>query len=389
MRRSRGESTMLAKKYSVFQNKIKKHLKGFKKKKPITEGEFDSFIERIISDKSLDLSDKVYCRDGFAFINQIDHHTFQIPCFQINTFGKEYFRDSVVKLCTPILLTVKAHGSGRRLNHGMKHSCLTIEDFYLGKHFSGSKGKLCDRDQFNSHARMLFLSEPNINPFGYHIVYRLMKANYICHHIAEVMGYAFGALDVCWRHKKDSLFLSSGSHFNQRMDKLYIDIIENFSSDRMRGFFQIPHYAKLYDDIERFKEEHDNMLWEVTYRKESETFYLPVGYQKVRKKMFHKNVNVVTTQHILEHILTAYYRRKNSFVVANTFQTLEYLSRAFIAKREGRTEESGKFVKSVSTCLGHYPERDFVEYYEKEKEKYPAFVSEYSHTMFFRPPVLL
>lgn len=381
---------MLTKKYNAFRREVKKDLKLIKKKKKkIKEAEFDRFIKKVLSNKALDLSDKVYCRDGFAYIHEIDHHTCQIAAFQINTFGVGYLGDSIVKLCTPILLTIKIHGGYRHADQSLKDTSVSIEDFYLGKYFTGSKGELCDRDKFTEYARMLFISERKVSPYNYEILYQLMKSNYICHHIAEVMGYAFGALDIFWTHGIDHCFLSSGSFFNNKMDKLNIDIIDNFSSEKMRGFFQIPHYAKLGEDLKKFREEHDNMLWEVTYGDEVETFYLPVGYQKIRRKMFNKDVHVVTTQHIIEHILTAYYKRKNAFVVANTFQTLEYLSRAFIAKSEGKKDESGAFVKSVSTCLGHYPERDFLEFYEKQKAKYPKFISEFSHTMFFRPPILL
>jgi len=82
------------------------------------------------------------------------------------------------------------------------------------------------------------------------------------------------------------------------------------------------------------------------------------------------------------------YHRKNVFVVANTFQTLEYLSRAMVARSEGLLEEGGEFIKEASLCLGHYPERDFKEFYRKRESKYPSFISDYSHTMFFRPPIL-
>lgn len=378
---------MLAKKYNDFRREVKKYIRGLKKKK-VEESEFDEFIENILSNNILDISGKVYCRDGLAFVNEIDHYTFQIICFQINSFGAGAFGDSIVKLCTPILLTIKVHGIHRHSKHSLKDTCISVDGFYLGKSYSGSKGALCNRDNFNSYAKMLFLSEADIYPFSHQIIYRLINANYLCHHIAEVMAYAFGALDIYWTHRKDLLLLSSGSFFNQSKDKLYIDIIENFSSEKMRGYFQVPHYVRLIEDIEKFKEEYDILLWEVTYRNEIETFYLPIGYQKVRKKMFNKNVNVITSQHIIEHILTAYYKRRNAFVVANTFQTLEYLSRAFIAKMEGQDEEYSNFLKNVSSCMGYYPERKFKAFCQKKEAKYPVFLSEYSHTMFFRPPVL-
>jgi len=294
----------------------------------------------------------------------------------------------VKKLCTPILLTVKVHGSHAYLNHRLKDACISIEDFYLGRRFCGSKGALCDRDKFDSLARMIFLSKPDIYSYNHHIVYQLINSNYLCHHIAEVMGYAFGALDVHWTLGEKTLYLSSGSRFNEAKDKLLIDVIDSFSSERMSGLFVVPHYAKLSQDIRKFKEEFDTLTWEVRYRGELETFYLPIGYQKVRKQMFHKNVNVITSQHIIEQVLTEYYGRKNAFVVANTFQTLEYLSRAFLAKKEGRSAECNDFVRTVSSCLGHYPEKDFEKLYKEKESRYGRFISEYSHTVFFRPPVL-
>ena len=167
-----------------------------------------------------------------------------------------------------------------------------------------------------------------------------------------------------------------------------MNIIDNFSEEKMSGHFQIPHYVKLAENVEKFKEEFDNLLCTVSYRKQLETFYLPIGYQKVRKKRFNKNINVITSQHILEHLLVAYYKRKNAFVVTSTFQILEYLSRALIAKAEGKEKEFGDYMKTVTACMGYYPERDFGEFLKKKESKFPVFVSEYSHTMFFRAPVL-
>jgi len=378
---------MLAKKYNSLQREVKKYLK-VKKGKKMTESEFDSFIKKILSCKSLEESKKVYCRDGFVYVNKLDNHTYQLICFQINSFGDGIFDKKVVKLCTPILLTVTVHGSHYYLDHSLKDACISIDDFYLGKHFTGSKGKLCDRDQFNKFARELFLSESTVYSFNHQIIYHLMNANYLCHHIAEVVGYAFGALDTYWKHDKKMFFMSSGSFFNQSTDKLFIDIIDNFSSEKMNGYFQVPHYAKLMKDPKKFREEFDTLTWEVRFRGEMETFCLPIGYQKISKKMFHKNVNVITSQHIIEQVLTEYYKRKNAFVVASTFQTLEYLSRAFVAKKEGRHAECNDFVKAVSSCLGHYPERDFEKFYQEKEAKYVRFVSDYSHSVFFRPPVL-
>jgi len=141
---------MFTKKYSSLQRVVKKHIRGFNKKKKITQGEFDDFVNKILSDKTLDVEDKIYCRDGFAFVNKLKDNCFQILCFQVNSFGAGIFSESIKKLCTPIMLTVTVHGPHHYLEHNLKDSCISIDDFYLGKNYSGSKGKLCKRDKFNS-----------------------------------------------------------------------------------------------------------------------------------------------------------------------------------------------------------------------------------------------
>jgi hypothetical protein len=44
------------------------------------------------------------------------------------------------------------------------------------------------------------------------------------------------------------------------------------------------------------------MHWEVNYKRAIENLYLPVGFQKIDKKIFNKAANVITTQHIVEYI---------------------------------------------------------------------------------------
>jgi hypothetical protein len=379
---------MLTKKYTAFQKEVKKQIKNLKKKKKITESDFDSFVKKILSKKSLDLENKLYCRDGFVFVHQLDHNTFQILAFQINSFGAGIFDKSMVKLCTPIMLTITAHGTHRYLQHSLKDTCVSIDEFYLGTHYSGSKGPLCKRNKFNSYAKLLLLSKDSSYSFNHHMVYHIMNANYLCHHISEVLGYAFGAIDSYWKRDKNLFFLASCSWFDNDKSRLYVNIIENFSDEKMSSHFQIPHYEKLAENVEKFKEEYDNLLCSISYKEEVETFYLPIGYQKIRKKRFHKNINVITSQHILEHLLSEYYQRSNTFVVTNSFQTLEYLSRALLAKTEGKEKEFKQYMGTVTSCMGYNPDRDFENLIKKKEAKYPVFETEFSHSMFFRAPVL-
>ena len=73
----------------------------------------------------------------------------------------------------------------------------------------------------------------------------------------------------------------SGSQYNENKHKLNIEILDNFSYERMRCNFAVPHYAKLVKDLSKFKEEYDLMLWEVVYKRDRESFYLPAGYQSI------------------------------------------------------------------------------------------------------------
>ena len=380
---------MITKKYEHFQKAMKEHIAPLKNKKgKVTEEEFETFIEKLLADRSIELDGKIYSRDGFVYVKEIDHSTYQLICFQINSFGSGIFGDNIKKLCTPILTTVTLHGKHRYLNHTLKDSCISVDDFYLGKLYTGSKGPLCKRDEFNEYAKKVFISDSKTYSFNHNVVYQLMTTNYLCHHIAEVMGYAFGAIDMHLTHDMNVFHLSSASAFNESKEKLHLDIIDDFTGERMSSHFQIPHYAKLKDDVTKFHEEFDSLTWEVSFMKDTETFLLPIGYQRVSQKKFNKNVNVITSQHIIEELLANYYKRNNAFVVSSTFQTLEYLSRAFMAKMEGEDQEFMDFMRSVTSCLGYYPERNFEELYEARENKYPSFISEYDHTMFFRAPVL-
>jgi hypothetical protein len=221
------------------------------------------------------------------------------------------------------------------------------------------------------------------------IIYKLISSNFICHHIAETLSYALGALDLFWYTRKNSAYMVSGSYYIENRRKLKVEIFDNFSFETMKSSFDVPSYAKIEsNDIRKFSEEYNLMQWEVKYKREVENFYLPAGFQKIDKKKFNKAANVITTQHIVEYLLKTYYNRMNTHMVSSTFQTLEYLSRAILAKIEGRSDEGTDFLKMASSCIGHYPDRDMKKIWDKQVEKFPMFTGDYVHSMFFRPPVI-
>jgi hypothetical protein len=379
---------MFVEKYNNFQRFVGSQVPATGKK-PISEEAFDRFIATILANDSLDLQGKIYCRDGFAYVKELDKHIFQIMAFQINSFGEGAFGDKILKLCTPILVTVKTHSTHFYSGHTLKDTNLSFEDFYLGKNYSGSKGPMCDRKKIGGHTKDIFLKNQLNTSYRYGIIYKLIQTNFICHHVAETLSYALGALDLFWYTRKSSAYLVSGSYYYENRRKLKVEILDNFSFERMRCLFDIPSYAKIENKkIDKFSEEYNLMHWDVIYKREMENFYVPVGFQKINKKMFNKSANIITTQHIVEYILKTYYNRMNPHVVTNTFQTLEYLSRAILAKIEGRNEEGTDFLKMASSCMGHYPERDIEKIWRKQDEKYPLFISDYVHSMFFRPSVI-
>ncbi len=379
---------MLAKKYERLERFVRKELRRFQKDGPIAPEEFDDFIATVLANRQLDEKDKIYCRDGCVWGKRIDTDLYQVICFQINSFGAGIFGDGIVKFSTPLLLTVKVHGSHLHLTHSLRDSCVGLTDLYLSRHYAGSKGPLCQRDKFQDLARQLFLGGDALYSFDYHTVYRLMNANYLCHHIAETMGYAFGAIDVYWARQKELFCMVAGTHYEEKQQKLHIDIIDDFGGDKMGGYFQVPNYVKLDGDPAKFREEFAALTWAISCRGHVDTFLLPIGYQKVKQTYYKQPVNVITSQHIIEHVLTDYYRRPNAFVVASTFQTLEYLSRAMIAKAEGRVDEFSRYMRSVTSCQGYYPERDFQGVLDKAHDRFEEFAGDFTHTMFFRAPVL-
>ncbi len=378
---------MIVQKYKDFQRFVRSQVPKTGNK-PISEKMFDDFVSSILENKALDLQDKVYCRDGFAYVKELNRRTYQILAFQINTFGKGAFGDDILKLCTPIMITVKTHSSHFYSGHTLKDTNLSFIDFYLGKNYKGSKGELCDREKITNNIRELFINNQQNNSYRHEVVYKLINTNLICHHVAEALSYALGALDLFWYTKKNNVYLVSGSTYLEKQKKLKIEILDNFSYERMKSNFDIPEYALIHGHPENFKEHYNLMQWEVLYKRERENFYLPAGYQKINRKRYNKAANVITTQHIVEYILNTYFKRMNPHVVTNTYQTLEYLSRVVLAKAEGRHDLGMEFLKHASSCLGHYPERDFEDLWQSREKKYPMFISDYIHSMFFRPPVV-
>lgn len=247
---------------------------------------------------------------------------------------------------------------------------------------------MCDRERFAALAKQLFETH-SITSYDRKLSYLVMNTNLICHHLAEAMSYAFGALEIYWERQQRLFLLTSGSWFSGGKDMLYIEVIDDFSAYEMRGYFEVPHYARLNgEETSQFREGHDMLLWDVSYRNEQESFFLPSGYQKVRQKIHNENINVITTQHILEHLLSDYFKRENAFVVANTFQTLEYLSRAVLIIQGGDKEDGVAFLKQASSCLGHYPEHDVERMLRDKTASFPSYASEYFYKTFFKAPVL-
>jgi len=379
---------MISTKYNMFRKAVKKRLVSFRKGTRITGEQLDTLSESLMADRSFDSEDRVYCRDSFVYLNKIAKNLVQIVAFQINSFGRGIFSDSITRFCTPILLTVRAHGKHYFLRHDVRESHLSIDEFYLGKHYCGSKGPLCARDRFNTGAQKLFIDPGSAGIVPQQIVYRLMNANYLCHHIAETTGYAFGALHNYWLHKHELCSMSSGSSYHEKQNTLRVDIISDFSGSRISSTFKVPHYHRITGDVVGFTEEYDVLEWETTINGEKEKFLLPSGYQKAQLKKCSKDTNVITSQHMIEFVLEHYFKLINVFVIASTYQTLEYISRAMIAKREQNLEAYSAYMKTATFCAGYCPERDIDSVIAKKAGQFNEFNQEYYYSMFFRPPVL-
>jgi hypothetical protein len=376
---------MLSRKYDDFCKVVAGLVAQFKGR--VGEAEFDDFIAKIIAVESLIVPETIYGRDGFVFSQEIGKNLFQVAVFQINTFAPGVFADKAVKYVTPILLTIQIRGEHPVLIHDLEEAMISVEEVYLGKGYCGSKGVLCDRASFFPVLKKI-LGPISKGSFRQNLYRRIMDANFLCHHIAEALAYAFGAFKVFWLTRKNMAFMTAGSHYHAENDKLYVNVIDDFSGEKMRCSFQVSPYGKLTDTAANFKEHQGLILLEIEYRRDVQGFYLPSGYQKMSRKLFHDKARVITTQHIIEHLLVDYYQRSNAFVVANTFQILEHLSRAMLAKIDGNKEAAGKFVREASVCKGQRPEINLEEIMQKEDEKFPLFASEFAYSMFFRPPVV-
>jgi hypothetical protein len=376
---------MLNRKYDNFYRTVEEKAARFMGK--VSEYAFDDFIAEVLADNSLNVPEVIYGRDGFACVQEIDKYLYQVVAFQINSFAPGVFADKIVKYVTPIMMTVKVHGEHPILISDIQDATLTVEEIYLGKGYCGSKGSLCDRTTFYPILKQL-VAPTGKGSFRLNLCRRIMDANYLCHHIAETLAYAYGAFHVFWATKKKMAFLTAGSHYEESSDKLRVTIIDDFSGEKMKSSFQISPYGKLTGKVADFRENQGLILLEIEYKNDLEGFYLPSGYQKVSRKLFHDKARVITTQHIIEHLLADYYKRNNAFVVANTFQILEHLSRGMLAKIAGNKDEAAKFIREASVCKGQRPEINLEEIFKKEDDKFPVFASEFAYGMFFRPPVV-
>jgi hypothetical protein len=224
---------MFLEKYKKFQRYVHSQI-PVTGTKPVSEEAFDQFIATILANDSLDVPGKIHCRDGFSFVKEIDKHTCQIIAFQIITFGEGAFGDKIKKLCTPLLITVKTHSTHFYYGHTLKDTNLTFEDFYMGRQYSGSKGPLCDREKILDYSRKLFVEQQLHTSYRHVIIYKLIQANFICHHVAETLSYVLGALDLFWYTRNRSVYLVSGSYYIEKRRRLKIEILDNFSFERMR-----------------------------------------------------------------------------------------------------------------------------------------------------------
>ncbi len=372
--------------YAAFKKAVRLHLKGFRNKRLSTD-DFDRLTAGLLADRSLGMADSLYGRYGCVYVNKISDYSFQVLGFQFNTFAAGAFGPERARFCTPILLTVTVHGSHPYLNHNLRDSLTSLDEFYLGQHYSGSKGAACDREAFARHIQDLMLA-PKAQTRSRRVVWQLMKMNHICHHLSETLAYICGALTQFWTTRQSLFLLASGSQYHPKASKLTIDIIDEFTEDRMSSRFEVPHYRLIEGDSEALQEGHEHILWRVDYRNDRQWFYLPSGYQKVLKTVQGGHVNAITTQSVVEHVMLDYFQRQNAFVVSNTFQILEHLSRGIWAKAHGPKDEGGRFMKLASSCLGHYPEKNLEEVLARQESRFETFAGEYAYANFFRAPVL-
>ncbi|MBP7864305.1 MAG: hypothetical protein KA419_00035 [Acidobacteria bacterium] len=374
-------------KFRKFKAAVKKSLPVFGKGERILPEQLDRFTEQLMADRSFDSDGKVYCRDGFACVNRIGRGLYQAVAVQINSFGKGVFSDSITRFVTPILMTVRFHNRFSLLRGDFPDCVLSVEEYYLGRHYCGSKGPLCNRDHFQDYAQELFRVPDNAPMAIQQLVYQLMNANYLCHHIAETTAYAFGAFHNHALHKDRMCFMSSGSSYDEARRQLRIDIVSDFSGRKVTSRFTVPQYGKITEGETEFAEPYDVLEWEVGIEGQKERFLLPSGYQKAQLRKF-QGCNVVTSQHMIEYILQDFFKLINIFVTAGTYQTLEYISRAMVARREKHIDAFSAYMKTATFCQGYYPDRDLDGVINRKTDQFPEFKKEFFYSMFFRPPVL-
>lgn len=374
-------------KYGKFKAAVKKSLPMLGKGERINPDQLDRFTGQLMADRSFDSGGKIYCRDGFAHIRRLDRGLYQGVALQINSFGEGVFSDTITRFVTPVLMTVRFHNRLQLLRGDFRDCLLSIEEFYLGRDYCGSKGPLCDRDRFQDYSRKLFTTPGNSPMAVQQLVYHLMNANYLCHHIAETAAYAFGAFHNFALHKDENCFLSAGSAYDEARRRLRVDIVSDFSGRKVTSRFSVPQYGKITEGDAEFAEPYDVLEWEVGIEGQKERFLLPSGYQKAQLRKF-QGCNVVTSQHMIEYILEDFFKLINIFVTAGTYQTLEYVSRAMVARKEQHLDAFSAYMKTATFCQGYYPDRDLDGVINRKSDQFPEFRKEFFYSMFFRPPVL-
>jgi len=372
--------------FEQFREQAKQLVSG-RRGRQISEEEFETFTDAFLAIPIPEAADTIYGRAGFVVVNRLDHDLFQLMACQINSFGPGVFAAERVRYQTPILLTVQVKPRRRHAPYTLRETPLQVTDIYLSRRFCGSKGNLCKRELFLDQVRRVLLHDAAQDSGKLRLFYEVANTNYLCHHIAETLGYALCGLEMFWENRRASFLMLAGSRYEEAGEKLHLEIVDDFAGEKMQCRFKIPRYKKLDENPAAFREPYEPMLAEVAYRSQTELFSMPVGFQRMEKSA--GRISYLTTQHLLQHLMKEYYHRSGIAVVASTFSTLAYLTRAFIARRDGHPERCAAFMRRFTTCLGYYPERDFAEFWREKEKKFERYDTDVDTAMFFRSPVIL